>query len=63
MSNASACFFFFAFVVLVALHNAECRSLRPSVSDGVDAVQLPQESSYLQLKDQSVVVESWMFQF
>ncbi|KAG4987103.1 hypothetical protein GLYMA_12G227800v4 [Glycine max] len=58
MSNASACFFFFAFVVLVALHNAECRSLRPSVSDGVDAVQLPQESSYLQLKDQSVVVES-----
>ncbi|KAK7401788.1 hypothetical protein VNO78_13557 [Psophocarpus tetragonolobus] len=44
-----ACFTFFAFVL--ALH-VECRSLRPSVSDGVDAVQ-PQES-YIQLKDQRV---------
>ncbi|TKY49146.1 hypothetical protein E2542_SST26572 [Spatholobus suberectus] len=43
------CFIFFAFVV--ALH-VECRSLRPSVSDGVHDVQ-PQES-YLQLKDQRV---------
>ncbi|KAG4960755.1 hypothetical protein GLYMA_13G272300v4 [Glycine max] len=53
---SSACFIFFAFVVVAALH-VECRSLRPSVSDGVDAIQ-PQES-YLQLnKDQRVVVES-----
>ncbi|RDY02383.1 Sodium/calcium exchanger NCL [Mucuna pruriens] len=48
-----ACFTFFVF--LVALH-VECRSLRPSVSDGVDAVQ-PRDS-YLQLKDQRVEVES-----
>lgn len=43
------CFTLFAF--LVAFH-VDCRSLRPSLSDGVDAVQ-PHES-YLQLIEQKV---------
>ncbi|KAL2331384.1 hypothetical protein Fmac_018965 [Flemingia macrophylla] len=52
MSKAAiVCFTFFAFVVALQVR-VECRSLRPSVSDGVDDVQ-PQES-YLQLNDQRV---------
>lgn len=43
------CFTLFAF--LVALH-VECRCLRPSVSDGVDAVQ--SHEAYLQLIDQKI---------
>ncbi|XP_047168145.1 sodium/calcium exchanger NCL-like [Vigna umbellata] len=43
------CFTLFAFLVAF---NVDCRSLRPSFSDGVDAVQ-PHES-YLQLVDQKV---------